>query len=56
MPVFEQESKEDLGNYKPTSLSFLPIKIMEQKILETMLRHTEKEVICDSQLGFTKGR
>jgi len=56
-PVFKKVKKDDPGNYRPVSLTSILGKMMEQLILEVIIKQVEeKKVIRSSQHGFTKGK
>ena len=56
-PIFKKFCKEDLENYRPTSLTLVPGKVMEQIILRKITQHEQgSQGIRPSQYGFIKDR
>jgi len=56
-PIFKKGKEEDPGNYRLVSLTAITGKVMEQLILEVIIKQVEeKKVIRSSQRGFTKGK
>jgi len=39
-PIFRKVKKEDFGNHRSVSFTLLLEKLMQQKILETIFKHT----------------
>ena len=41
-PVFKKGKNEDPGNYRPISLTSIPGKMMEQLVLEAIIKQVEE--------------
>ncbi|PKU41599.1 rna-directed dna polymerase from mobile element jockey-like [Limosa lapponica baueri] len=57
MPIHKKGWKNDLGNYRPVSLTSVPGKVMEQLNLSAIMQHMkDNQTMRPSQHGFMKPR
>ncbi|KAJ7411032.1 rna-directed dna polymerase from mobile element jockey-like [Willisornis vidua] len=57
MPIYKKGQNENLGIYRPVSLTWVLSKVMEKIILSTIMWHIQdNQEIRPSQHGFVKGR
>ena len=57
MSIYKKGHKEDLGNYRPVSLTSVPGKVIEQVILNAITQYVQdNQGIRPSQHGFMKGK
>ncbi|PKU42940.1 rna-directed dna polymerase from mobile element jockey- hypothetical protein [Limosa lapponica baueri] len=56
-PIFKKSKKDDTGDSGSVNITSVPCKMVEQILLEDILKHMEdRDVIRDSQHGFNKGK
>jgi len=55
-PIFIKGQKKDPGNYRLVSVTSIPGKMMEQLILEVIIKQVEENQVIISQHGFNKGK
>lgn len=57
VPIFKKDRKEGPENYQPVSFTSVPEKILEQLLLEAVLRDMkDREEIQDSQRSSIEGK
>ena len=52
--VFKKGKKEDLGNYRPVSMTSVSGKVVEKLVLDILSRQLEEKIIRSDQHGLTK--